>query len=192
MGLKSIFDAVYIDSLIQQDDSGQTIIYPHGMLGRGYIVPAEREPILRRRLRMVMAVALVIGISLGMLLLHAIDAKGAVGPRGWAALSVMALLLFAGLRYVQGRLARGLEPLASARVSRSEWLRRARRARPVWTYWLSIAAGALMGIASVAAIALGISDGDKLVAVSGIVMIGISVFAAWDGWKGVKERRAAE
>jgi hypothetical protein len=40
MGLKSIFDGLYVNQLIQKNERDETIIYPHGMMGRGYVLPS--------------------------------------------------------------------------------------------------------------------------------------------------------
>ena len=45
-----------------------------------------------------------------------------------------------------------------------------------------------MSLLSIAAMGVGASDGDMLVIVCGVVMLGISIFSAWDGVLGLKER----
>ena len=188
MGLKSIFDGIYIDQLIQKDDRGETIVYPHGLLGPGYAVPADREPGLRQRLRTVMLVSVAVGLVFGVFLVRAIRSDSMLTPVGWAAISVLAILLFVILRRYQARLTAGLEPVAGPRPSFGEWMRRARQSRPAWTSWFSVIVGSLMGIGSAAAIALGANDGDMTVVIGGIVMAAISTLAAWDGLLGLKER----
>jgi hypothetical protein len=112
MGLKSIFDGLYVNQLIQKNERDETIIYPHGMIGRGYVLPAEREAQVRDRLRLTMLVALVIGIGFGMTVMRMLDAEPDVSPLIWGAISASAVLLFSSLIYSQSRLATGLQPVA--------------------------------------------------------------------------------
>lgn len=189
MGLRSVFDALYVDQLIQKSDDGRFILYPHGMLGSGYLLPADREPAMRRRVRVTMLVALAVGIGLGMFLVRLAEQGGAVSPLGHATSIGLAVLAFAGLILYQRRLAAGLEPVAGPKPSAGEWLARGRRSRPAWTYRFAVILGSLMGVLSVAALGVGASDGDALVIGSAVLMLAISIFAAWDGLLGLKERR---
>ncbi len=192
MGLKSIFDGIYVDQLIQKNERGEFVIYPYGIMGGGYVLPAEREPAMRRRMRLTMLVALILGTTLGVLLMRVVQSENAVSPFAWLALvGIGAPLLFAMI-YHQRRLAVGLEPAAGPRPSAREWLRGGRRARPSWTYWFSTIVGLLLALLSMGAIGVGIADGDGVVIASGIFLLAISVFSAWDGLLGLNERRRAD
>jgi hypothetical protein len=37
-----IFDAVFVNQLFGRGERGETIFYPNGLAGRGFLVPAER------------------------------------------------------------------------------------------------------------------------------------------------------
>jgi hypothetical protein len=184
MGLKSIFDGLYVNQLIQKNERDETIIYPHGMMGRGYVLPAEREAQVRDRLRLTMLVALVIGIGFGMTVMRMLDAEPDVSPLIWGAISASAVLLFSGLIYYQSRLVTGLQPVVGPRPSLREWLRRGRQARPAWTYWFSLVAGVILLTAAAAAIASGTG---VLVLASGVFLLLIGGLGAVDGVLGLKE-----
>jgi hypothetical protein len=184
MGLKSIFDGLYVNQLIQKNERDETIIYPHGMMGRGYVLPAEREAQVRDRLRLTMLVALVIGIGFGMTVMRMLDAEPDVSPLIWGAISASAVLLFSGLIYYQSRLATGLQPVVGPRPSLREWLRRGHQARPAWTYWFSLFAGVFLLTAAAAAIASGTG---VLVLASGVFLLLIGGLGAVDGVLGLKE-----
>jgi hypothetical protein len=192
MGLKSIFDGIYVDQLIQKNERGEFVIYPSGLLGRGYLLPAEREASMRQRLRVVMFVSIIIGTSFGMFLVRVTQSENSVSPLGWGVIAVIGAVVLGAIFYFQSRLAIGLEPVAGPRLSRIEWLRRGRRARPTWTYWFSIIVGLLMTFASVAALIVGVTEGGPIVVVSGLFMLVISVLAAVDGALGLIERAKAK
>lgn len=189
MSLKSIFDGVYVDQLIQKNDRGEIVVYPHGMLGRGYVLPPEREDEYRRRVRRMMAVSIFIGFGAAMLILRAIEAEGSVSPFGWVAVIAVAGLLLAGMIHYQSRIVIGLQPSADPRPSVATWMRRGRRARATWTCWFNVIVGSLMAIASVAAIVIGMHSGENVVIVSGVLLLLLSLFAVWDGVMGLQERR---
>lgn len=63
MSVTGIFDALFVNQLFRTTAQGQTVYYPHGVTGRGYLVPPDREPGLRSGLRWLVLFALV-GINL--------------------------------------------------------------------------------------------------------------------------------
>ena len=63
MPATGIFDALFVNQLFRTNTQGQTVYYPHGVTGREYLVPPEREPGLRSGLRWLVLFALV-GINL--------------------------------------------------------------------------------------------------------------------------------
>ncbi len=186
MGLKSIFDGLYVDQLIQKDEQGEFVFYPHGLMGRGYKLPAELEPSVRQRLRQRMLVALVLGGAFGILVVRLIGSGNDVGLAGWA-ISIAAIL-FWGIRQYQKPLASGLEPTSGPRVSFGEWFRRGRRARPTWTYWASAVTGALMLVVASLVIALALADGDPVTIVCAVITLLLGALLTWDGALGIMDR----
>lgn len=51
MSMTGIFDALFVNQLFRTTAQGQTVYYPHGLTGRGYLVPPDKEPGLRSGLR---------------------------------------------------------------------------------------------------------------------------------------------
>ena len=58
MAVTRVFDWLFINQLFRTDERGVTIFYPNGLMGRGYLVPPEREPRLRFSLRLLTLSAL--------------------------------------------------------------------------------------------------------------------------------------
>lgn len=191
MGLRSIFDGIYVDQLIQKNDQGDFTVYPYGIMGRGYALPADREPRMRQRVRTLMLVSIVAGVMFAMAISRIAGAQNAVSPLGWAAIVAIVAALFASLIYYQRRLAHGLQPAPGPRPSVGEWLRRGRQSRPTWTYWFGVVVGLFLGLLSVLAIGVGAADGDALVIACSIFLLAISILAIWDGLLGLKDRRSA-
>ncbi len=188
MGLKSIFDGLYVDQLIQKDEQGAFVFYPHGMMGRGYRLPAELEPGIRRRLRRHMLVALILGATYGIFVLRLIDSADSFTSLGWAIISVVAVLNLAGITYFRRPLTQGLEPVSGPRPSAGEWFRRGRQARPSWTYWTSAVMGVFMLFVASLVIALALADGDPVTIVCAIVTLASGALLTWDGTLGVMDR----
>ena len=131
MGIKSIFDGLYVDQLFQKDERGRTVFYPHGLMGRGYRLPADREARVRRSMRRLLLVALVLGISFGLLVLRIMHTPGEVPPAIWLLGGGAFVLLLGLVAFLQARLALGLEPVSGPRPSVGEWLRAGRRVRAI-------------------------------------------------------------
>lgn len=157
MGIKSIFDGLYVDQLFQKDERGQTVFYPHGLMGRGYRLPADREARVRRSMRRLLLVALVLGISFGLLVLRIMHTPGEVPPAIWLVGGGAFVLLLGLVAHLQARLALGLEPVSGPRPSVGEWLRAGRRVRALWTHWACIGLGLFGLLMAGAGFAFGIA-----------------------------------
>ena len=129
MGLIGIFDGLYVDQLIQKNDRGEFVLYPHGLMGRGYLLPAEREPAIRQRLRLTMLLSLIVGTMYGLFALRVVESNQVVSLFGWMLVIAIAVLLVGGIIFYQSRLADGLEQVSGPRPSTGEWLRRGRAGR---------------------------------------------------------------
>jgi hypothetical protein len=187
MGITGIFDGLYLDQLFQKTEQGETVFYPFGLMGRGYLLPAEREGGVRRSMRLLMLVSLIIGTSLGLLVLRIVESSGPMLPAGWVIGGGIFGLLIGLIVYFQSRLAIGLEPV-DVRVPAGEWLRRGRTARAAWTYWASVAGGVFLLLLAAAGMALGFEDGDPWGVVAGAILLLLGVVLTWDGAMGLIER----
>jgi hypothetical protein len=187
MGLARIFDGLYVDQLFQKNEQGETVLYPFGLMGRGYLLPAELETSVRRSMRLLILVSLVVSVCLGLLVLRIVNSPGPAQLEGWTVFGGLSVLLIGLIVYFQSRLAIGLEPVA-ARVPSSAWLRRGRSARAVWTYWASVVGGVLVLLLAAAGTALGLEDGDSWGVLAGLFLLMLGVVLTWDGAMGLIER----
>jgi hypothetical protein len=188
MSVKSIFDGLYLDQLFQKNERGETVFYPHGLMGRGYLLPAEREDGVRNRMRLLMIVALVGGGSLGLLLLRIVNSAGTVQPVGWLIGGGLFALFIGALVPFQSRLAQGLTPVEGPRPSALEWLKAGRAARSRWTHWACLGLGAFSLLMAIAGFAFGYADGDQWAFASGGFMLLVGTALTWDGALGLVER----
>jgi hypothetical protein len=192
MGMKAIFDGLYVDQLFQKTARGETVFYPHGLMGRGYLLPAEREESVRRRMRLLMLVSLAVGLLFGLLALRVMNSSGSVALEGWLIGGASFALLISIIVLFQSRLAHGLAPLEGPRPSARQWLRAGRAARALWTHWTCIALGLFALLMAGAGFAFGIVDGDPWGFASGAFMLLVGAALTWDGVLGLIERSKAD
>ncbi len=108
MRLIGLFDRVCLDRLFERSERGETIFLPFGRFGQRYLLPTEREPAIRRVLRVQAMASIIAGLSFVFLGAH-VAASGhgeALGswlfPLSWFA------VLTAIFVYSRWSLARGL------------------------------------------------------------------------------------
>lgn len=192
MGIRSIFDGLYVDQLFQKDERGETVFYPHGLMGRGYRLPAEREHRVRQAMRRLVATSLVVGISFGLLALRMIGTSEAARPVIWLIGGGAFVALLGLVACLQSCLAEGLEPVSGPRPSIGQWLRAGRGVRALWTHWACIGLGLFGLLMAGAGFALGIADGDPWGFASGGFMLLVGAALTWDGVLGLIERTTTE
>ncbi len=190
-GLTGIFDDIYIKQLFQKNERGETVFYPFGLMGRGYLLPKEREADIRRATRLQMLATLIASISFGLLVTQVSGSNHPVSPGGWLILGTLCVAIFAATIWSQLRLSAGLEP-AGERIAMSEWLRRGRQARPFWTYWAMIILGIFSLLMATSGFVAGVIERDISLLMAGLFFLLIAIFGIWDGRRGIIERKAAE
>lgn len=188
MGVTRIFDGFYVNHLFQKNELGEMVFYPFGLMGRGYLLPPEREESVRRSMRLLMLVSLVIGIVFGLLALGIAGSADMIPPVGYLIAGGAFLMMLGAIVYFQMRLARGLVTAPGPRPPAGEWLKRARRSRPPWTYWASVVGGVLTLLLGAAGAAFGAGDGDILGIAGGAFLFIAGGFLTWDGLMGLIER----
>lgn len=181
------FDGVFVDPVFEKNDRSETIYYPFGLLGQGYLAPEDRLAGLRQAARGLWIFTLVATISL-ILLLRRIDITGAVG---WLIYACAFALLIGVIVYLQARLAAGLKPTQSPRPSAGQRLRRARAARPSWSHWVLFLIGAFNLLLAGTGIALGISDTDLVTIALPALWLVVGAALTLDGVLGLIERSKA-
>ena len=185
--MRKIFDGLYGDQLFHKNERGETIFYPFGLMGRGYLLPAERETAVRNSMRRLTLVSLVGGVSLGLLATRILNSSG-TEPRSWLICGAAIALLLAVVIYFQRRMAIGLEPAPGPRPAVGEWLRSGRQARARWTYWACVGLGVLCLAMAGFSLALGVADGGLAGIASGAFMLLVCALLTWDGVVGLIER----
>ena len=185
--MQKIFDGLYGDQLFHKNERGETIFYPFGLMGRGYLLPAERETAIRGSMRRLTLVSLVGGISLALLATRILNSSG-MESSSWLICGAAFALLLAAVIYFQKRMIVGLEPAPGPRPSVGEWLRRGRQARARWTYWACVVLGVLCLAMAGFSLALGVADGGLAGIASGAFMLLVGALLTWDGVVGLIER----
>ncbi len=188
MGLRSVFDGLYVNQLFQRNEQGETLFYPFGLMGRGYLLPREREEGVRQSMRRLMVASLVVGLVFGLLAVRVVEAAGTVQPVSWLISGTAFLLLLGSIVYFQARLTHGLVAATGSRPQAGEWLKRARRSRPSWTYWASVVSGVLTLLLGAAGTAFSANDGDIIGIAGGAFLFIAGGFLTWDGLKGLIDR----
>ena len=157
-------------ALFERTADGQTIMYPNGVVGRGYIIPdKETEQRMRGILMWLVLTAGIIG-GVGVAGLQAYFGAPLDWPAAvWlGALAVMALVA-AGYRVLAGRLAHGLTPV-DARLGLVHALKKQARAMPRW-YLISLAIfSPLMAASSLYGLVVGPTAGARALGFVGLVL----------------------
>ncbi len=183
-----IFDGIYVSQLFQTNEHGETIFYPFGLFGRGYVVPQERVESLKRSARLRTFWWVLAGTLCASVLVGANDAK--MPAEGWGAMAPLAVLLIAVSLYTQIRMTAGLRPSAE-HVGIGERLRRGRLSRPYWSYWVSIVCGVLCIVLGATAIGVSAFEKDALTVLAWSFLTLIGLLSAWDGVRALSEVRSS-
>ena len=186
--LRGMFDSLYIDQLFQTNPKGETVFYPLGLIGNGFIVPGDREVGLRQAVRSRTLLALVSGLSLGTLFSRVAEHGADVTVAGWIALTALTVLVLGGIYYLQYRVAAGLKP-SDENISTAQWLERGRANRSRGMNVFRVALGSVAILAGAGATVLSTSEGDYLTMACGIIFVPLGALVAWDGLVGIRERR---
>jgi hypothetical protein len=181
------FDGVFVDPVFQKNDHGETIFYPFGLLGQGYLAPEDRLAGLRQAARGLWIFTLVATISL-VPLSRKMDIPGAVG---WLIYACAFALLIGVIVHLQARLAAGLKPTQSPRPSAGLRLRRARAARPPWSHWVLFLIGAFNLLLAGTGLTLGISDSDLVTIALAALWLLVGAALTLDGVLGLIEQSKA-
>ncbi len=181
-----IFDGLYVDQLFQRNERGETVYYPFGLMGRGYLVSAAREQDVRVGTRWIMLLSIAIGLSFALIGLRLVDSGSGGELGGGMTLGAVFVALLALIVFLQKRLTSGLAPAQGSRPSTGEWMRRRREQRSNGTHWMLIVIGAICFLMGAGGLAIGGPEADATAIASGIVMLLLGAFALWDGARGLR------
>jgi hypothetical protein len=184
--LVRIFDGIYVSQLFQTNERGETIFYPFGLWGKGYVVPPDRIDSLKHTARLRTFFWVLAGTVCAYLFVGASDAK--ISTTSWSAIAPIAVLMIAVSMYTQFRMAAGLDPTAE-HVSFVERLRRGRKSRPYWSFWVSIVSGSLCIFLGAVAVGLNAFDNNVVTIMASAFLVFIGILGTWDGFLGLSEVR---
>lgn len=108
-----IFDWLFVDQLFRTNERGETIFYPNGVTGRGYLVPPDREPSVRSDMRRLVFTALIGIFTLVGLVPRLLETwLGITLPLPWfiGGCLVAVVIMVGAIIHSLSRLAAGLEP----------------------------------------------------------------------------------
>lgn len=188
--MHKIFDGLYVDQLFHKTERGETTYYPFGIMGRGYLLPAGREADMRRATRWLMAISIAFGVGFAMIFVDVLGTASS-GLGTWLVGTAVFILGIALITCIQWRMISGLTPSTAERPGAGEWLRRGRKARAPWTYWVLLVLGLFMLLLAASGFAFAIVDGALAGIASGAVMLLIGALLAGDGALGLIERSRA-
>lgn len=186
--MSNIFDGLYVDQLFHKNDRGETIFYPFGLMGRGYLLPAEREAEMRRSMRWLMVFSLLFGGGFGVVLLRMMTPADSVPLTTWLIGGAAFAAGLAAIVFLQSRLSRGLEPVQGPAPAVGEWFRRGRVARAPWTHRVCLGLGLFSLFLAAGGFAMAIADGDLSGLAAGLFMLAVGALLTWDGALGLKSR----
>jgi hypothetical protein len=186
--VSNIFDGLYVDQLFHKNDRGETIFYPFGLMGRGYLLPVEREAEMRRSMRWLMAFSLLLGGGFGVVLLRMVTPVEAVPLATWLIGGAAFAAGLAVIVYLQSRMSRGLEPMQGPAPTVGEWFRRGRTVRAPWTHRVCLGLGLFSLLLAAGGFAMGIAENDWSGFAAGLFMLAVGALLTWDGALGLKSR----
>lgn len=191
MGLRNIFDGLYVDQLIQKNERGESVIYPHGLAGHGYVLPPERVEAVRTKMRRLMLLAVATGLVGSFVVLRIYAAGGHVSPATWVLGAGGSVLALAAVIAMQLRLASGLKKSATEqrRPSIGVFMRNARMARPLWSLWGEVALGAVVLVPGMQDLIAALNTADPTGIGQNALIVFIGGYILWDGAIGILQRR---
>jgi hypothetical protein len=157
-------------ALFTRNEAGQTVMYPNGVLGRGYILPnAETEQRMRRILLWMIIAAGVAG-GLGGQGMFMYFGRPADWPmHAWVSALIALGVFAAAYRLIAGRLAQGLAPV-DARLGVLEALKRQSEAMPRWYLLFLAIFSPIMAVGSAHGIVMGPTTSMRLLSCVGAVL----------------------
>jgi hypothetical protein len=144
MSMQSVLTA----ALFKRDADGRIVMFPNGVMGRGYLVPdAATENKMRRALtRLQIGSGLLGGIGMGIMMVLFGHVKTWT-PMAWAMAFAWLVVVVTGQRIAVKRLTRAMSP-TSQRLRVVESLKTQAQAMPRWLLGFNVVIAALMIVGS--------------------------------------------
>jgi MFS family permease len=165
-------------ALFTRNEAGQTVVYPNGALGRGYILPnAETEQRMRRILMWMIISAGVVGGLGGQGMFMYFGRPSDWPMHAWVAALIALGVFAAAYRFIAAGLASGLAPV-EARLSITDALRRQSESMPRWYLVLLVIISPIFAVGAVHGIIMGPSTGMRILSGIGAVLFGTTTVQA--------------
>ena len=165
-------------ALFTRNEAGQTVMYPNGVLGRGYILPSAETEQRMRRILMWMIIAAGVAGGLGGQGMFAYFGRPADWPmHAWVAALIAFAALGAAYRLIAARLAQGLAPV-EARLTVLDALKRQSEAMPRWYLVFLAIFSPIMAMGAAHGIAMGPATSMRVLSGIGLVLFGTTTVQA--------------
>jgi hypothetical protein len=165
-------------ALFTRNDAGQSVVYPNGALGRGYILPnAETEQRMRRILMWMIISAGVAGGLGGQGMFMYFGRPSDWPTQAWVTALIALGAFAAAYRFAAVGLARGLAPV-EARLSIVDALRRQSEAMPRWYLVLLAIISPIIALGAVHGIVMGPTAGMRVLSGIGAVLFATTTVQA--------------
>jgi hypothetical protein len=151
------------DASFKTDEKGNTIFYPWGILGKGYILPEDKKESFRTKIKRFLQISLPLAILITILKL-------------WALLLIILPVFILGYTIWMNKITKNLM-LSSNKLTLSESTRNSARSHNLTTLWI-LAASSLLFVA--ASIFIIITAPEKwTIAIPGIIFFGFGLYIFW-------------
>lgn len=108
MALTRFFDRLCLDRYFTKNASGDTVLFPFTRIGRGYVLPADKETGVRRALRVQIIASWIAMLSFGILGVWMAMASEKQAWHDWFTIVSWFVFIVAYLIYSRFSLVRGL------------------------------------------------------------------------------------
>jgi hypothetical protein len=159
------------DASFKTDERGNTIFYPWGILGKGYILPEDKKDSFRVSIKRFLQVSLPLAILITILKL-------------WLLLLIVLPVFILGYTIWINKITRNLI-LSSNKLTLSESTTNSARSHNLTTLWLLAFSSLLFVVASIFIII--ITPENWSIAISGIIFFGFGLYVFW---KMIKAKKA--
>jgi hypothetical protein len=158
--------------LFKQDDSGRTIVFPYGVLGRGYVLDPRNEVRIRRSLGTLTMVAILLGVAGSQVVLLLFGNPSEWPYQVWGALGAALLSYGVGYRLIVAHLVQDLA-VSPARLGLFEAVEKQAQAMPRWYLWVMFCTALMLCAgAAIATVAAG-TMAERVMGMGGLVLFAI-------------------
>jgi hypothetical protein len=158
--------------LFKSDETGRTVMFPNGAMGRGYLMPdAAMEARMRKVLAWLMLGAIFAAVTVSMVMHVMFGNADQWTSQAWGVSGAGLAAVLIAYQLVKSRLVRGLEP-STTRMTIAEAYARQAAAMPRWCLWSLAIVGVVFTCSSAAMLGFGQSMADRAYGIVGLLLFG--------------------